>query len=99
MDIIDKQLVDICQQLRDKLGQPIAVNSGCRCCSHNEAVGGAKYSQHTLGKAADLTARDLNRLIDLAREHFEGDQIAGLGEYDTFVHIDVRKGKKARWHG
>lgn len=46
--------VTILQPLRDALGTPIKVNSGYRCPALNKAIGGAKTSLHTLGKAADI---------------------------------------------
>lgn len=35
-------------------GRPVIVTSGYRCPKLNTAVGGAKYSQHRLGQAADI---------------------------------------------
>ena len=64
------------------------------------SLSGAKYSQHKLGKAADITVQSLKPaevfvliedLIDFG-ELLQG----GLGNYDTFTHYDIRK-NKARW--
>ena len=40
--------------LREMYGKPITVNSGYRCPKLNDAVGGAKNSQHMRGEAADI---------------------------------------------
>jgi uncharacterized protein YcbK (DUF882 family) len=32
----------------------LSVRSGCRCPEHNAAVGGARFSQHLYGAAADI---------------------------------------------
>lgn len=56
---VKKQLVDLAallQKIRDKYGYPIHVNSGYRCVSLNNAVGGSKTSQHLSGQAADIVA-------------------------------------------
>ena len=50
-----QKLVDnILDPLRLNWGFPIVVTSGYRCEKLNKAVGGAKYSQHISGQAADI---------------------------------------------
>ena len=39
---IDQRVIDMAQTIRDALGVPVRVNSGCRCETHNTRVGGAK---------------------------------------------------------
>jgi zinc D-Ala-D-Ala carboxypeptidase len=46
------------EQYRTKINRPVTVVSGCRCPDHNEAVGGARSSQHMFGSASDLTGPD-----------------------------------------
>ena len=58
------------------------------------AKGGPKDSNHTHGTAADIKCVKLNakQLYDLIlRLHKAGKlpQLAGIGIYDTFVHVDV----------
>ena len=88
------------QALRDYLDRPITINSAYRCPKHDKKIGGVKTSQHTLGKAADITIQSLKPievfaiiedLIDFG-VMLQG----GLGLYDTFVHYDIRK-TRARW--
>ena len=45
---------DILEPLREKIGQPIIINSAFRSAALNRAVGGVKTSQHLLGQAADI---------------------------------------------
>lgn len=45
---------NILQPLRDKLGRSIRVNSGYRSEKLNNAIGGSKTSEHSLGRAADI---------------------------------------------
>ena len=54
-NIIDQRVIDMAQTIRDALGVPVRVTSGCRCEKNNAKQGGVKGSFHTKGKAADLT--------------------------------------------
>ena len=95
-----ESLVEELQVIRQVVESPITINSGYRCYSHNKAVGGAKNSQHLLGKAVDIVIKghkpnDTHSLIELLIKDgviLEG----GLGKYNTFTHYDIR-GRKARW--
>ena len=46
--------VEILQPIRDAWKAPIIITSGYRCKKLNDAVGGAKTSQHSVGEAADI---------------------------------------------
>lgn len=85
------------QHLRDRLGVPVRVLSGCRCAARNAAVGGARNSQHLTGAAADIAVAgmDARALYAQARQV---PQLRGFGVDDTrgYVHVDVRDGA-ARW--
>ena len=58
--------VEILQPIRDKYGKPIVVTSGFRCAKLNNAVGGAKTSQHCKGEAADIRS-----VSDTRKDNFE----------------------------
>ena len=66
LHVLVDQLLD---PIREAWGEPIVVSSGYRCKQLNTLVGGAKYSHHILGCAADIIAgnradhRRLFRLI------------------------------------
>ena len=51
---IDSYLVSILDILRNQVGKPVIINSGYRTPTRNKAVGGAKYSYHMRGMAADI---------------------------------------------
>ena len=101
-----RNVMEVCENLevlRHALGDvKIHVVSGYRTPSWNEHVGGAKHSQHKLGKAADIQVAGLTpvqlrrRVLDLieAGKMKQG----GVGLYPTFLHYDVR-GTGARWEG
>lgn len=96
---ISQNLIYQLQKLRDGLGLPIKITSGYRCPDHNKAIGGAKRSQHILGKAVDLDVSHLSvgaryRLIQLI---FDFGVFKGIGIGDNKLHIDVRSGEPTFW--
>ena len=91
----DEQLLDIklyqrLELLRTRIGnRPIKINSGYRCPTHNEAVGGTKGSQHCLGRAADIAIPEKYAPIEFgAIADLCG--FTGIGIYKSWVHVDVR---------
>jgi len=95
-----KKLAKNLQVLRDYIGRPIHINSAYRSPQHNKNIGGVKNSKHVLGKAADISVKNMSPrelahiimfLID-SRKMTKG----GIGLYNGFVHYDIR-GYKARW--
>ena len=58
--MIEQELADKIQGIRDKLGKKIRITSGYRCVSHNASkkVGGSKQSRHLYGIAADWRTED-----------------------------------------
>ena len=91
------------QPLRDRLGVALKVYTGFRCVAFNKRCGGAKRSQHLLGKAADLIPADGNveRVGDEARAIMAELRSGGVKVYRrvrrvSFTHIDDRAG---RWDG
>ena len=101
-DTVDVYLIEVLQCLRDNVKAPITINSACRCPEHNAKIGGAKNSQHTRARAADIVVKDMDP--DIVAEHveriFKGLNITGgIGRYETFTHIDTRTNGPARWEG
>lgn len=93
---MDDNLLMILDDIREKIGEPLYIESGYRCRSHNEEVGGVADSQHIHGRAADVYAENASVLKIAALAEAAGAD--GIGLYDDFVHIDVR-GYSARWCG
>ncbi|WP_028315171.1 YcbK family protein [Desulfatibacillum aliphaticivorans] len=96
---IQPELISALQALRDQVSLPLSITSGFRCNHHNESVGGAAQSFHTLGMAADVDCSDGLTAEDLARaaETIPAFQQGGIGIYPSWVHLDVRTTGKARW--
>lgn len=90
--IVDSQLVEKLQKLRDKCGKPIVINSAYRTVSHNKKVGGSPTSQHMNGRAADIVIHGLSpeQVSNLAKAV----GFNGVGIYNSFVHVDVRDYKQ-----
>lgn len=86
------RLVQILQAIRDHFDQPVVVLSGTRCAAHNAKVGGARQSQHLLGKAADIriagvTPQEIARFAAVLMPGW-----GGIKAYPGFCHVDIRDG-------
>ena len=95
---IDDELVSVLQQIRDHFGKAVTITSAFRTASHNKKVGGATYSQHLYGTAADIKVSGVAASVvaDFVETLMPG--TGGIGRYSTFTHVDVRK-VKSRWNG
>lgn len=94
----DEQLVKLLDKIRAHFGVPVTINSGVRCKTHNANVGGASASQHMKGTAADITVKGIAPAKVAAYVETLLPGTGGIGIYNTFVHVDVRK-TKSRWNG
>ena len=96
--MIDTELVEKLQRIRDVLGVPLKITSGYRCIVHNasKTVGGSRTSKHLYGFAADW--RTLNRVALGIIAQAVG--FGGIGIYwhpeAAMCHADTRAGK-ATW--
>ena len=95
---IDSDLVDILQNVRDHFGKAVTITSAFRTASHNKKVGGATYSQHLYGKAADIKVSGVAASVVADFAETLMPSTGGIGRYSTFTHVDVRK-VKSRWNG
>lgn len=102
-DTMDIKTVEVFQALRNHIGKPIKINSGCRCPKRNEEEGGrpktdvSRGSQHLYGRAMDckMSSADVEKGWKFLNEQYEGRY--GFGKYKTFIHIDTRTEGPARW--
>jgi uncharacterized protein YcbK (DUF882 family) len=76
--------------------ETIRIVSGYRCRRHNINVGGAEFSYHMKGMAADIVIAK-HTIPEMASRVREIDSFrqGGIGCYDTWVHVDI--GPKRRW--
>ena len=95
---VDSDLVDILQKVRDHFGKAVTITSAFRTASHNKKVGGATYSQHLYGKAADIKVSGVAPSVVADYVETLIPSTGGIGRYSTFTHVDVRS-IKSRWNG
>lgn len=91
--LIDCELVTILQCLRNNFGKPVLITSAYRTEEHNKRVGGAKSSQHLLGKAADIyiPGVSLQKIKDVIETIMPSR--GGIIVYNKkgFLHVDTRE--------
>lgn len=77
------------EEVRELLGAPIHVTSGYRSRQVNVAVGGSRFSHHTLGYAVDFTCPRFGSPLKICRaiaaSNIAFDQL--IHEYGAWVHI------------
>lgn len=94
---LKKLALEVLQPARERLGIPLLITSGYRSLAHNQAVGGAKDSQHVKGTAVDIYCPSKTglELYDFFVRNFSG-KLGGIGIYANenirgkFIHIDIR---------
>ena len=103
--MVDQALPVLLQAIREHFARAVVITSGYRTTAHNAAVGGAKSSQHLLGRAADIQVAGVS-VEDVASyaESLMPDW-GGVGRYPVkagrakgWVHVDTRP-NKSRWVG
>lgn len=93
--LIDNNLVEILQNIRNHFNKPVSINSAYRTVEHNKKVGGSSKSYHLKGMAADIVVSGVKPL-EVAK-YAENIGVLGIGLYDTFTHVDTRT-TKSFWY-
>ena len=100
---IDQRVINMCQAIRDEVGVPVRVNSGCRCEKHNTNSRGVKGSKHITGKAADLSCSKGNKALYAAAKklYAEGKlpdlDFCRIRGYKSWIHIDCGGKRRNVW--
>ncbi len=90
---IDSKLVIMLQLIRDHFKKPVIINSGYRTVEYNKKIGGAKYSQHIYGKAADIHIEGVKPLSIAQFAETDCKYMRGIGLYTWGDHLDTRSTK------
>ena len=64
--------------------------------TYNKKIGGATYSQHIYGTAADIVVQGVKPEEVAKYAEYLMPKTGGIGLYPTFTHVDVRVAR-ARW--
>jgi peptidoglycan hydrolase-like protein with peptidoglycan-binding domain len=98
--MVDPELTEKLQRIRNVLGKPIKITSGYRCLKHNQDVKGGTNSRHRYGMAADWRLKDRSVNPVALGIIAQAVGFGGVGIYwyggNAFCHADTR-GAKATW--
>lgn len=86
--VISKRIMELAQEIRDDLGEPLAIGSakgsGYRCKTHNTEVRGAAGSLHMISDAVDLHYQDPAKLKKVVLRHLTDGEV---GLYSWGCHV------------
>jgi len=87
---MSKDFINLLDNVRDDISEPIRITSGYRCPTYNISIGGAKKSAHVEGLAADIWVPDnYFRFILVNALIRRGINRIGIGS--DFVHADMSR--------
>jgi len=92
--LMDSRILSMLDEVREKLGKPIRINSGYRTTRHNAEVGGKAKSSHLKGLAVDIacnTSRDRYSLLEALKS--VGFNRIGIAK--SFIHVDIDSDKSS----
>lgn len=94
--LIDGELAELLQKIREHFGAAVTINSAYRNAAYNKKVGGVSNSQHVKGTAADIVVKGVEpKTVAQYAEHIMPGK-GGIGLYSAFTHVDVRA-NRSRW--
>lgn len=86
---VSGRLFPMLESLREHFGgRRITITSGYRCPVHNEKIGGAPKSRHTIGDAVDMTMQGQTPVS--VAEAAKDIGFTGIKVYRTWTHLDLR---------
>lgn len=85
---MDFEFMKLIDELRNRVGFPIVINSAFRTKSHNLKVEGKSNSSHTRGLAVDLRISSSQHRFLIVKCALELG-ITRIGVYKTFIHLDI----------
>lgn len=82
------ELASALDQIRERAGRPVRVNSGIRCAYWNARNGGTESSDHLTGEGADLAAPTSRERFTLVQAALAAG-VERIGVHEQFVHVGV----------
>ena len=105
-DVVDKELLDIVQDVRDHFDRPVSISGGNRCWDNHVRIykelglgTPPKKSGHLLGLAADIKVKGVSPTMVKAYVDRKYGEKVNIGLYNTFVHIGIDEPRGRRWNG
>ena len=92
---IDKEFLARLNHAREMAMVPFFILSGYRCEKHNAEVG-SKSTNHTSGKAVDISCRTVGRRYMMVKELINAG-MKGIGINETFIHVDTNREFEIIW--
>lgn len=102
LQVVQQELIDRLERLREDMGLPIIIHSGKRCNRWQQVLKGQGYetatgpSTHEDGRGVDISCSDMEYMRKLVPRHFDS-----YGLANTFIHVDTRgprpDGTKRTW--
>lgn len=88
--IINLNIILELQRLRNLFGSAVGISSSYRFKEYNKSIKGATSSEHIKGNALDTYPinGDIKGWLRCILKH---KKTGGVGQYNTFVHIDCEK--------
>lgn len=100
---IADELLQKLGRMREKLGEPLRINSGYRCRAYQSELKARGYetaagvSQHELGNAADIMASDSETPGTVLEVLAQNAGFKAIGVGHAWIHVDLRDDKNRRW--
>ena len=99
VEVMNVDLIRKLDRLRHAFAAPLRITSGFRCAQYNAEIGGAKFSHHCDGLAADIGCH-LSEYRHSLLYHIMMFKFGGVGIYKNHIHVDMRRtGRNAIWLG
>lgn len=87
-DKMNPEFLELLDDLRTLVNEPLKVNSSYRSEDYNKSIGGSKNSKHMEGIAVDLHCTDSNLRLKIVENALGLGLTCGVAK--TFIHIDNR---------
>lgn len=94
--LIDSELVEILQKIRNHFKAPLIITSAYRHKEYNKKIGGVSNSRHIKGEAADICIEGVAPEKIAQYAEYIMPSKGGIGCYSNFVHTDIRP-NRSRW--